>query len=136
MRPRRRMPILYAVGAVAIGCSLSLLVSLWQTLALYQQDQASMHRRPLYQLGDFILTRHGKRPVLPSDMRIGSLSCDAYGGPAYEIAQEMVYWQEISSDRVYRSPFYNDTVLSSPPGKPAAKYLTFQPDGGGWNNIR
>lgn len=30
------------------------------------------------------------RPVLPSDLRLATLTCDTYGGPSAEFAQEMV----------------------------------------------
>ena len=30
---------------------------------------------------------------------LAGLSCDAYGGPPQDVAQEMVYWQDIPSDR-------------------------------------
>ena len=65
-------------------------------------------------------------------MELATLDCKAYGGPSPEIAQEMVYWQDISSDSLYVSPFFE---LNKQEGN-AKKYLTFEPDGGGWNNIR
>ena len=34
------------------------------------------------------------------------LSCEAYGGPPDEFAQEMVYWKDIPSDEHYVSPFH------------------------------
>ena len=37
----------------------------------------------------------------------------------------MVYWSDIKSDSKFLSPFYDEN-----------KYLTFEPDMGGWNNIR
>lgn len=43
-------------------------------------------------------------------------------------AQEMVYWKDIAYDESH-NPFRVDKT-SSP------KYMTFEPDGGGWNNIR
>ena len=59
---------------------------------------------------------------------IAGLSCAAYGGPSDEIAtKEMVYWEDIPSDSNYISPFYDPAT---------ERYLTFEPDGGGWNNIR
>eukprot|EP00521_Asterionellopsis_glacialis_P006023 CAMPEP_0195281424 /NCGR_PEP_ID=MMETSP0707-20130614/739_1 /TAXON_ID=33640 /ORGANISM="Asterionellopsis glacialis, Strain CCMP134" /LENGTH=537 /DNA_ID=CAMNT_0040340307 /DNA_START=134 /DNA_END=1747 /DNA_ORIENTATION=- len=60
--------------------------------------------------------------------KLAGLKCDAYGGPSEEIAQEMVYWQDIPGDAGYMSPFH-------PRGK-ENRYMTFEPDGGGWNNIR
>ena len=34
-----------------------------------------------------------------NDNALAGLSCDAYGGPTDDKAQEMVYWQDIPSDR-------------------------------------
>jgi hypothetical protein len=34
-----------------------------------------------------------------NDNALAGLSCDAYGGPSNDKAQEMVYWQDIPSDR-------------------------------------
>ncbi len=58
---------------------------------------------------------------------LAGLKCDAFGGPSEEIAKEMVYWEDIPSDNRYVSPFKKKDV---------PQYLTFDPDGGGWNNIR
>lgn len=60
--------------------------------------------------------------------KIAGLNCDAYGGPSEEVAAEMVYWQDIPSDANFISPFKHTG--------PEPKYLTFEPDEGGWNNIR
>lgn len=65
---------------------------------------------------------------------IGGLSCSAYGGPDDEsLTKEMIYWSDIKSDAEYVSPFkkHNDAKKGS-----ATQYMTFEPDGGGWNNIR
>lgn len=59
--------------------------------------------------------------------KVSSLSCEKFGGPDDEFAQEMIYWEDIASDSDYLSPFYDSNEI---------KYLTFEPDGGGWNNIR
>ena len=40
----------------------------------------------------------------------------------------MVYWRDIAADTAYQSPLYD-------PQSPE-KYMTFEPDEGGWNNIR
>ena len=58
--------------------------------------------------------------------RVAGLSCERYGGPPDVAANKMVYWEDIPTDSEYVSPFYDGTT----------KYLTFEPDGGGWNNIR
>jgi GDP-fucose protein O-fucosyltransferase len=90
------------------------------------------------------------------------LQCKAYGGPTEKEAQEMVYWQgkcvitittnvgresrlvarlshtprpfcswwaEIPSDSHYQSPFHVRADQEE-------QFMTFEPDGGGWNNIR
>lgn len=57
--------------------------------------------------------------------RIAGLSCEKYGGLSDDLVKELVYWEDIPSDAAYASPF-RDT----------GKYLTFEPDEGGWNNIR
>lgn len=41
----------------------------------------------------------------------------------------MVYWHDIPSDEKYVSPFHNKHGQHR-------RYMTFEPDGGGWNNIR
>ena len=61
--------------------------------------------------------------------RVAGLNCDSYGGPSNDLAKEMIYWNEIDESD-YRSPF---AALNSPE---EPKYLTFEPDEGGWNNIR
>jgi hypothetical protein len=60
--------------------------------------------------------------------KIAGLNCDRFGGPSEEIAAEMVYWRDIPSDAKFQSPYAN--YGQNP------KYLTFEPDEGGWNNIR
>lgn len=63
---------------------------------------------------------------LKAGHRVASLDCKQYGGP--ENPEEMVYWRDIPKDAEFVSPFANY-------GK-SPKYLTFEPDEGGWNNIR
>ena len=59
-----------------------------------------------------------------------SLSCEKFGGPPNDspFAKDMVYWSDIPSDTSYQSAFFDPNADE--------KYLTFEPDGGGWNNIR
>ncbi|KAL7578080.1 hypothetical protein ACA910_015013 [Epithemia clementina (nom. ined.)] len=57
---------------------------------------------------------------------LAGLSCMDHGGPLDESAtNEMVYWKDIASDNTHVSPFYAPHL-----------YLTFEPDHGGFNNIR
>eukprot|EP00980_Cylindrotheca_fusiformis_P026788 scaffold17468_cov106-Cylindrotheca_fusiformis.AAC.4 len=59
--------------------------------------------------------------------KVAGLDCAAHGGPSRELAQEMVYWKDLPEDSGYVAPFHD---------KNQRRYLTFEPDGGGWNNIR
>jgi hypothetical protein len=70
---------------------------------------------------------------------LAGISCDRYGGPSAEAAQEMVYWQDIPGDSQYVSPFNQKKrkrAVSSDFNNTVTEYLTFEPDEGGWNNIR
>jgi GDP-fucose protein O-fucosyltransferase len=92
----------------------------------------------------FIDHRAGiERPLLDSDLRLSRLSCEAHGGPAdKKKAQEVVYWQDIASDRQWTSPYFkqskktNTTTTTTATVASTTKYMTFAPDGGGFNNIR
>lgn len=57
--------------------------------------------------------------------KLAGLDCSMHGGPPNDIAAEMVYWSDIPSDNAHVSPFYSPE-----------NFLTFEPDNGGWNNIR
>lgn len=63
--------------------------------------------------------------------RIADLKCDKFGGPSVEAANEMVYWENIPSDATWVSPFHDRHHNGGP-----QQFLTFEPDQGGWNNIR
>ena len=43
----------------------------------------------------------------------------------------MVYWSDIPEDSIYESPFKQKKKDNA-----QVQYMTFEPDGGGWNNIR
>ena len=55
------------------------------------------------------------------------LFCEKYGGPDKEASQPMVYWSDIPRDAKFISPYKKTDTT---------QYLIFEPDGGGWNNIR
>jgi GDP-fucose protein O-fucosyltransferase len=57
---------------------------------------------------------------------VAGLNCDAHGGP--DDPSEMVYWEDIPLDAQHVSPLKSTGT--------ERKYLTFEPDQGGWNNIR
>ncbi|GKY92828.1 hypothetical protein MPSEU_000252300 [Mayamaea pseudoterrestris] len=60
--------------------------------------------------------------------QLAGLSCRKYGGPPDAEAKEMVYWRDIPADSQHLSPFRRNGG--------SVQYLTFEPDFGGWNNIR
>jgi len=63
-----------------------------------------------------------------------SLVCDPFGGPSKERAAEMVYWRNIPSDQYFPGvsiAFSNSSASARP-----QKFLTFEPDQAGFNNIR
>lgn len=66
----------------------------------------------------------------PHSSHVAGLNCDKFGGPSLEGAQELVYWEDIPSDAEWVSPFHSKH-RNGP-----TQYLTFEPDQGGWNNIR
>ena len=63
------------------------------------------------------------------DHQLAGLKCqEKYGGPDDEFAEkEMAFWSDIPSDASYKSPFLDEGE---------ERFLTFEPDHGGWNNIR
>jgi len=60
---------------------------------------------------------------------LAGLNCEDHGGPLDMLeAGEMVYWRDVPSDAEFVSPIKKND------GK--KRYLTFEPDGGGFNNAR
>lgn len=66
------------------------------------------------------------------DHRLAGLKCDQYGGPSFDAAQEMVYWEDILSDQNYLSPFHPKPPRDGTTDLGIEQFLTFEPDGGGW----
>ena len=124
MRAQNTVPVHmdYLVLFLLFGCALTLLTTVWHGRFLLFAAQRAP-QRPRFPS----LPLHN-RPKLPSDDRLAHLHCEPYGGPNDEAAQAMVYWQVIPSDHQYRSPYFMDDNTE--------RYLTFEPDGGGFNNIR
>ena len=72
--------------------------------------------------------RHDLHPV-------AHLNCADHDGPTDpHIIDEMVFWSDIPSDADYLSPMHplNDPYTPDD----TERFLTFEPDHGGWNNIR
>lgn len=70
-------------------------------------------------------------------VKLKDLSCEAHGGPMdRSAAQEMVYWSDIPSDTQYISPFHPSKRKRDGKTPQRALYMVFEPDEGGWNNIR
>jgi hypothetical protein len=74
--------------------------------------------------------------------KIANLSCEKYGGPSNEEAEEMVYWEDIPSDSLHMSPFHlehpdnNNNNNNNNEVQSITQFLTFESDHGGFNNIR
>ena len=64
-----------------------------------------------------------------TEHKLAGLKCqEKYGGPDDGFAErEMAFWSDIPSDALYKSPFLEEGE---------ERFLTFEPDHGGWNNIR
>ena len=69
---------------------------------------------------------------------IANLNCEAYGGPSNKDAEEMVYWEDIPKDALHMSPFHAEHPQNNNNNNKQSitQFLTFEPDAGGWNNIR
>lgn len=103
-----------------------LLLQKWSALSV--QKQATMTSG----LDNFATSNNDKSKTVASgssgsDRKLAELSCAKYGGPSDAAASEMVYWEDIEIDAKFISPFKR---------KDTTQYLTFEPDGAGFNNVR
>ena len=66
---------------------------------------------------------------------VAHLNCADHGGPTDpDIVDEMVFWSDVPSDSSYLSPMH---PLRDPhTSDDVERYLSFEPDHGGWNNVR
>jgi GDP-fucose protein O-fucosyltransferase len=102
------------------------LISADQKDVLEQQEQhptSSGNLHPLPQSK----RQQRRRRQLDEVHSIAGLDCTDHGGPNLA-ADEMVYWKDYPSDAHFQSAYAKYG--------PTNKYLTFEPDEGGWNNQR
>lgn len=112
MTKRRRRKQLGSLVRALIFVLGYIIISFWAPLLLLPESQWIPEQQNL--LNNII-----------DHQPLSEISCEVYGGP--HDASEMVYWKDYhSSDAAYMSPF----------AEPKTKYLTFEPDKGGWNNVR
>jgi len=89
-----------------------------------QNDNMNMQNHP-------IVSKNNKEQPHP----VAHLSCADHGGPNnQQIIEEMVFWSDIPSDSSYLSPMHPLNDPHTP--NDMERFLTFEPDSGGWNNIR
>jgi len=79
--------------------------------------------------------KNGNISIEPDLHPVAHLNCADHGGPTDpHIIDEMVFWSDIPSDADYLSPMHplNDPYTPDD----TERFLTFEPDSAGWNNIR
>ena len=123
--------------------------------AISQEHPASMNLRGnILQSNTFPDATNGRQAILSSNLlssndltmtatnrySVAKLNCEAHGGPPQYDSNEIVYWRDISSDAAFMSPFYSPKSQEQPHDGSNSfwktKYLTFEMDGSGFNNMR
>eukprot|EP00978_Attheya_sp_CCMP212_P048149 scaffold478846_cov59-Attheya_sp.AAC.3 len=132
-KPRRKMGCLLITSFVLMGVACIMSVTI-NVMHFYSLDPTHAGHDPHHAVRNRPEPQPQPQPPQNQPPKekghaLGGLSCAAYGGPSDEIASEMVYWSDVESDSNFVSPF-----MTKHPDEP--KYMTFEPDGGGWNNIR
>ncbi|KAL7518306.1 hypothetical protein ACHAWX_003150 [Stephanocyclus meneghinianus] len=68
------------------------------------------------------------------------LNCELHGGPHENEYSELIYWRDIPSDASFTSPYYSPKSQEQSHRESntfwKTKYLTFEMDSSGWNNMR
>ena len=117
----------YASAAFLAAIALVLLANVYQIAVLDIRPSTQSASSALME--SFAVSKVTTTTTSTTQHRVAGLSCAKYGGPDDETAAEMIYWRDIPSDASWISP------LAAPPSL-GVQYLTFEPDEGGWNNIR
>lgn len=135
MKKIRMRPV---VLAVLIGYT----VLNFMLLTLLNHDDNIHHLHRSAGEPAFAMSSAARKVMTPSKVIVEEqdpsalLSCDAYGGPSTEDAAEMVYWRKDDDEgsRKFESIFSSSS--SDTDHATAEKYLVFEPDEAGFNNVR
>ena len=101
---------------------------------LEQQDEQD-HPHPFFRQNKKISNKHAEDSNDKIIHPVAHLNCADHGGPTDpRIIDEMVFWTDIPSDSYYLSPMHplNDPYTPDD----TERFLTFEPDDAGWNNVR
>jgi GDP-fucose protein O-fucosyltransferase len=114
--------VAYFVGVVGLFSVVTMYISIQQTTAVPGLPGIDIDT-------SFSVPRD--KPGLPANL--ATVSCKKYGGPddLDPAVREMIYWEDIPQDNKHVSPFHKGNK-----NQKLRQYLTFEPDHGGFNNIR
>jgi hypothetical protein len=130
-RPAMQHSKLAATFLTVTGAFSLILVIFNASHAQYHHEKYSTESAIHNAVSNFIISNKPPPKTLESPAaaaaNIHQLTCSDPGGPANAYAQEeMAYWEDIPTDKTFPS-VYQSTER---------RFLTFEPDGGGWNNVR